>query len=464
MFRRSFAILVLLVLFESCLTYYQRNLIFHEQFAIGNYSKANELLDKNTYIQKARNKLLYLFDKGVTLMMMGDYEESNKILEEAYIFIDDFQRNLGREALSLVTNEMMRDYGGEDFERVFIHYYKALNYIMLDQLDEALVEVRRINIKLNEITDKYKSENKYKRDAFANVLMGLIYEAAGDENNAFIAYRNAYEIYEEDYSEFFGFGAPEQLKKDLIRTAAKNGFYDSQGFYEAKFKITYNEIEKPEREMVIFWHNGLGPVKDEWSINFVLVRGRGGLVMFENKELGLSFNFYTRSQDEYNSLADLKVIRVAFPKYTVRKQVYTRAFIYSEGREYPFQLLEDVDEIAIKSLRDRMLRELSKTLLRVALKQAAEQAARKNNEGMGAAVSVLNAVTEKADTRNWQTLPAKIYYARLPVKDSTEVNLVAFKGDAKLIEAQPILRKGKKIGFGLYHSVSRESLYTNRPY
>jgi hypothetical protein len=28
----------------------------------------------------------------------------------------------------------------------------------------------------------------------------------------------------------------------------------------------------------------------------------------------------------------------------------------------------------------------------------------------------VNALTEKADTRNWQTLPHSIYYARVPLK------------------------------------------------
>ena len=36
----------------------------------------------------------------------------------------------------------------------------------------------------------------YRADGFARYLSGILYEAAGDLNNAFIAYRNAYEAYD----------------------------------------------------------------------------------------------------------------------------------------------------------------------------------------------------------------------------------------------------------------------------
>lgn len=459
MFGRGCIIAVVILLLQSCLTYYQKNFLFHERFARRQFDDALAILEKNKYLQRPKNRLLYLFDKGVTLQMSGNYEESNQVFEEAYIFIDDFQRNIGREALSLVTSEIVRDYGGEDFERVLVHYYKAVNYIMMDRREEAMVEARRINIKLNEISDKYKGENKYKRDAFANLLMGLLYEASGDENNAFIAYRNAYEIYSEDYSRFFGMKEPEQLRKDLIRMAYENGFTEEREFYEKKFGMKAKDLVRAEKEVVMLWHNGLGPVKEELSVNFIIVKGQGGLVMFENKELGMSFSFYSRSQEEHSSLGDLKVVRVAFPKYSPRKQVYTAAGIESCGEHYPLELLENINEIAKKSLQDRMLREFSKTLLRIALKQAAEEAVRKDNEGLGAMVSVMNAMTEKADTRNWQTLPAEIAYARIPVDfDSSEFRITTFKGSHKFTDNPMEIKTPGAVNFAFFHSLDPESL------
>ena len=64
-----------------------------------------------------------------------------------------------------------------------------------------------------------------------------------------------------------------------------------------------------------------------------------------------------------------------------------------------------------------MVLEFSKGLLRAALKKAPELSIKKEDEGLAALIGVVNAMTEKADTRNWQTLPHSIYYARLPLKD-----------------------------------------------
>ncbi|MEQ8576280.1 MAG: hypothetical protein RIB63_19595, partial [Fulvivirga sp.] len=38
---------------------------------------------------------------------------------------------------------------------------------------------------------------------------------------------------------------------------------------------------------------------------------------------------------------------------------------------------------------------------------------------MGALLSIVNAFTEKADTRNWQTLPHDISYGRVPLDEGT---------------------------------------------
>src|SRR5690606_2623657 len=86
---------------------------------------------------------------------------------------------------------------------------------------------------------------------------------------------------------------------------------------------------------------------------------------------------------------------------------------------------EDINQIAFHSLRQRMLTEFGKGLLRAALKKATEHSVRKENDQLGALIGVMNALTEKADTRSWQTLPHSIYYSRVPLKAGS--NTVRFK-------------------------------------
>lgn len=450
-------IAILIFLLTGCATYYRQNRKFQDHFTSGEYEKASEDLEKNKNLAKEKNKLLYLFEKGTVTMLMGRSEMSNNHFEEAYIFSQDYRKNYKDEIISLLTNPSTKPYIGEDHELVLIHYFKVLNYLKDSDLEKALVECRRINIRLNAMNDRYEhKKNRYKRDAFGMNLMGIIYEASGDVNNAFIAYRNAYNTYKEDYSEHFETPVPAQLKKDLLRTAYEMGFYEELEFYEKEFGMEYNVETKNEKELVMFWHNGLGPVKDEWSINFAIIRKQGGVVLFINEEYGLSFAFTLPSAASgENGLGDLKFIRVAFPKYKERKPFYTNAELILEGNHFALEKGEDINEIAIKTLEDRMIREFAVALLRLAIKQATEYQIRKENKGLGVVVSVLNALSEKADTRNWQTLPHSIHYSRVPLKPGkNEIQIEIFSPfKDRFIQENIIVDPGsKRTVFEVYHT------------
>ena len=420
-----------LLLLSSCGTYYQKHIKFHRLFLANRLVEADALLAKDKRAERRKTKLLYYFNRGVVAHLMGHYKESNEFLEQAYLTHESFLTNYFEETLAFVINPTVTYYQGEDHEVLLLHYYKALNFLQMGQYDAALVECRRLNLKLNQLQDKYgEDESKYRRDAFIHTLMGLVYQANHDYNNAFIAYRNAVEIYQEDYQDLFGLGVPMQLKKDLIYTAYKTGFYDEVARYQELFALTYDPAQEQEAcDVIVLWNNGLGPIKHEWGINFVLVRGAGGVLFFENKELGLVFSFPLPDDGgQRGALLDLKFIRVAFPEYQERPLMYNQAVVTAgHGRQQSLELLEDINAISFQVLQQRMVWELSKSLLRVALKQAFEYQIRKQDNVLGMIVGGINFVTEKADTRNWQTLPHSIYYARLRLPAGThQVHFRAF--------------------------------------
>ncbi len=399
----------------GCATYYQRTKTFQELFVTARFQEADHFLDQEKRAAKGNERLLYLLQKGTVNYHLNNYEVSNRYFEDAYIFTEDTRKNYVAEAAALLTNPELTPYRGEDFEIVLIHYFKAINYLAADDLENALVECRRLNIVLNSLNDRYENrKNRYSVDAFAYNLMGIIFEASGETNNAFISYRNALDAYEKVYGKYFQVAAPEQLKKDLLRTAYQMGFQDEAERYESAFGLKYQPKPAGSGDVIVLWETGLGPVKDEWSLNFFVVRGRGGAVLFVNEELGLTFPFMMGGQDSSSGgLGDLKFVRVAFPKYVERKLYFRSAQIDVNGTVYPLERAEDINAIAFATLEDRMIRELGAALLRLALKQAAEAVVRRQNANLGALLSLANALSEKADTRNWQTLPYEIQYARL---------------------------------------------------
>lgn len=410
--------LLVFMLVAGCATYHAKNIRLYQAIETGQFETANKILEKDTKTPKNRNRLLYYLDRGYVSWMLSDFPKSVEYLNIAENIIDDYSMSLGAEALALVSNPMVKPYKAEDFETVMVNCFKAINYMQMYQPDEAMVECRRINLKLNNLNDKYKDhKNRYQNDAFAHTMMGLLYDANGDYNNAFIAFRNALEVYETDYVQNFNVHAPHQLKLDILRTAYLSGFGEEVDYYERQFNIRYTPVQKPQAELIFFWMNGFCPIKDEWSINFTIIRGEGGMVTFANEELGFSFPFFLGSSSEPSGFSDLKLIRVAFPKYVERKPMSLSASIMTHTNTYPMEPAEDINAIAFKTLNDRFLREMGSSLLRVAIKQAMEEATRKEDKNLGAVLSIVNAVTEKADTRNWQCLPHGISYARIPLTD-----------------------------------------------
>ena len=359
----------------SCATYYEVNNEFNRNFETGKIEAADQVLADDKKSASGKAKFLYYVNRGVANSFLGDYQTSNDFFEKGYIFVEDHKKNYLNEAVSFFSNPNFVVYPGEDHEKLLIHYYKALNFLKMNDTESALVECRRMDIKLQQLSDKYKSDNKYKRDAFVHTLMGIIYDANKDFNNAFIAYRNALNIYKEDFQKLFGVGPPDQLKKDLLRTAYLTGFNEELDFYEREFDMKYRPRKKKTGDLIFFWNNGLGPVKSEWGITFTIVKGEAGVVHFRNDEHGFAFPFFLNDDDgqRTNLVEDLRIVRIVFPKYVERPPMFQGAKLVANGKTYPLNYAENINAIAFKTLEERMLKEFGKSLLRFSLKKLAEK-------------------------------------------------------------------------------------------
>jgi len=419
-------LLVIAAFFGSCTSYHERNRQFQNLVYQDKFEEASDLLANSRKAKKKRNRVLYLLERGYALYRDGKYLESSKLFIEADYLIEDYKKQIGYEALSLFINPSVKPYKTEDFEQVMLNYINALNFLQLKDYEAALVECRRINLKLIATAERYKEKPKYKEDAFAHLLMGSIYETTGDLNNAFIAYRNAYEVYKRDYVPFFEMPIPAQLKKDVYSMALANGFKSDIENFEKEFGMTPKDAQKSESELILFWNNGFSPYKEQFSIDFTILKS-GNFITFVNPTLGFNFSFPASSisQQDASNLSALRIVRIAFPRYVHRPLIYNRAEVLLLDKSYGFELVENLDAIAFKSLNDRFGREMANALLRFAIKKASEMALRKENKDAAAILSIANAISEQADTRNWQTLPNTVSYMRIPL--NVGENKIIFK-------------------------------------
>jgi hypothetical protein len=151
------------------------------------------------------------------------------------------------------------------------------------------------------------------------------------------------------------------------------------------------------------------------------MRGQAGVVNFSNEELNLNFAFPVDDSTYHKSgLSQLELIRIVFPKYVERPTLYTHAQLSWQGKDASLDMVENVNAVAFKTLNQRMLLEVGKSLLRVAMKKASEYTLRKDNQEAGALLGIVNAFTEQADTRNWQSIPHTIYYTRMKLPEGNQ--------------------------------------------
>lgn len=125
--------------------------------ARGDYPAAIQKIETAKHKEYVRkDRAIYYLDMGMLRHFNGDYEQSNTFLELAERTIEEnFTKSLSLSAGSLLMNDNVLPYAGEVYEDIYLNVFKALNYLALGQTDEAFVEVRRINHKLNLLEDKY---------------------------------------------------------------------------------------------------------------------------------------------------------------------------------------------------------------------------------------------------------------------------------------------------------------------
>jgi hypothetical protein len=411
-----------------------------------NYMMAAQKVEEQKEKAYSKNeRLLYYLDLGILYHLAGEYEKSNEFFEKAESTVDElFTKSISKEAASLLTSDYARPYDGEVFERVLINVIRALNYLFLNQPDEALVEARKVDHKLGVYKEAYKGKLTYSEDAFVRYLMGMIYENSGELNDAFISYRNAlysYKAYEANYNT----PTPPELYGDVVRVAKALGFNDEIEELKkdfAEIKLKERKIPKGHGEIVLIHMNGLAPKKTEYTIQ---VAYGNGLVYVRSSDVSTDEQAdVNKAMNLAGSIAADVNVSIAFPKFEKRPFRIKSSSIEIEGidRTVETHLAENVEDIAIKDMEDKIGRIYARTVARAIIKYTLAYAggagAGKVAEEFGGkmagkitgflakkAFAAAASATEEADKRSWQILPAQFRVGRVILPEgSYTINLI----------------------------------------
>jgi len=136
---------------------------------------------------------LWLLYQGTVARHAGRYEESAEALDLAhYVSEARYTRRIGTGLFSLITNDRVLPYVPDRTERLLIHYYAALDYLMMDQPLEAAVEARRLSFMLERYADEPPLRDHADLVVHMRLVAGLIFQSAGETNDAAVAFRLAY--------------------------------------------------------------------------------------------------------------------------------------------------------------------------------------------------------------------------------------------------------------------------------
>jgi hypothetical protein len=364
--------------------------------------------------------MLHALERGLIAHTAGDFETSIGEFEGAVEALRELEdrptvsgRSVLEEAESWVGNDLSLPYDGEGFERVLLHTFLALDYLFLGRFEDAGVELKRANLVAREEESRY--EARYAgQNAFARWISGLIYEGLGQTADAYLDYRASREA------------APgcALVRRDLLRAARMLGRPEEVERLRAESGDPEPEWNPDDGEVVCLFACGLGPIKAPLEVPVPTLH---------------------------------TVTKIALPRF-VRRENPVRSVRVFEGEALlaETEVVEDLEETAIRNLRDRTARIAAKAVARAAVKGAVGEvlAAKRGDEAASAAVGlaagIFNLATEQADLRSWLTLPANFQAARFEVPPGRhDLLLQLIGGNGGVLNTRPVeaieVRPGRRV-------------------
>ena len=345
----------------------------------GDYEEAKTLLDSSDIA--SRNRLLALMEKGSILHESGDYEGSSQALLAAAKLLEstDFV-SVGKTVAASTVNDNVKTYRGEYAERLWIHSWQIMNFLLLGKNESAAVEARQAL----RIWDAH--EDALAQDYVSRALLGVAFDSVGLFNSALIEYRKLQKLLPSN----------PQIEQLVADRAVRSGVATTEQ------RKQYSGRHKTHGELIVFISNGRIPRKQS-----------GDLVIYPGE-------------------------RISFPFYPPTFQRNISVTISSKDKDLSAQTLtSNLGNVVGASLKARGTRIAAQHVVRSGVKHALVNAAENESETAAALLQVALFLLEEADTRSWQTLPGYLSLLRValpPGSHSLQLNTNTQEGNGERLD------------------------------
>ncbi len=369
----------------------------------GQPDKAVEILSGTKQFSK-QNMLLFYMEKGLILHELGQYQESIDQLRQASNLIEKQETiSAGRQTASLVTTEWLTAYKGEFSERLWVHTYLMMNYLLINKYDDALVEAKQAL----SVLDKYPKP--LANDYFSRALIGLCYENVFEINDAYIEYKKL-----------------ASLLPDLSPVALK--LYD--------FAKRLNFADEADQYLQFITENGLRLQDPSQTAELVLFIAMG-----------------RAPKKKPGNIVLPPSIRFSFPQYPDCKNRRAIAEIFESTERLPSVLIgTDICGVSKASLKERATKIIVKETARAAGKETI--ANNIDDPLVEVLVRVVLFVMEEPDTRCWQTLPGQLALTRVSLNPGKhDIKVVISDSIGGIIDTILLPELTVSTGDRVFHSI-----------
>jgi hypothetical protein len=351
----------------------------------GKFDEGIEILKKKADEAKG-DKLAFQLEYATLLHQAKRYADSNKAFAEAEKIaeVNDYT-SISKEAGSILIQEGLVQYKVESFEYLLINVYQALNYIMLNDYENAQVMARKINEKINKL--EVDGDSRKRHTGFATYLAAIMWESQGDWDNAYILYKKAQELLPDI----------KILNHDLLKAAKFARREDDYAKYKKQWPELNTEIAK------------INPKKDG---EFIFIYQQGWIPRKQARYDNHRFPMMVPTS------SSVKALQVLVDQTGTSAQNQTTDKVF------------DLERVAVQTLDEDYGRLLAKKVAGIATKAVIADQINRRNQGLGTLAFIAMDALDQADLRQWSTLPASFQMVRLPLSEGKHNISIVTEGSA----------------------------------
>jgi len=316
----------------------------------------------------------YYLNLGYLQLLSGQFPASIESLliakkQMQFLSATSVSENIGAGTI----NETLRSYSGYPLDRVMVHNMLALSYLFNQDIQGARVEMLQADVAMKKLADNDSLSGQL---TSTHLLSAIIYELLDERSNAFISYQLAEDILNQREMPL-----PKGLKLGLLRMSLKMGNDQAYQRYSQSYPDLVKQIKAKEQVFVLYF-NGVVSNKIQTSLTVPSFNGQ-------------------------------QLIRIAMPTYPERLPRPFHAQVSDAEQLVSSEVTEDVNVIAREDLDKEYPSILLLTTTRAIAKYQAVEEAKKKDQLLGTLLNFATLISEVADLRSWNMLPATIQFAYL---------------------------------------------------